>query len=63
MKRPGPRKDYTQTFPYKIAFACLSASSIYMTWTSLPSLEAWIFISSFLTMLGLTYIDIVNPDV
>tara|TARA_R110002074_G_C12203704_1_gene635581 strand:- start:200 stop:352 length:153 start_codon:yes stop_codon:yes gene_type:complete len=48
--------------PYKISFACLSASAIYMTWNSLPSLEAWAFIASFLTMLGLTYIDIVNPD-
>ena len=61
MKRPTPKQDYTQTMPYKISFACLSASAIYMTWNSLPSLEAWAFIASFLTMLSLTYIDIVNP--
>ena len=56
-------KDYTQTLAYKISFACLSSSTIYMTWTSLPSPEAWLFIASFLTMLVLTYLDVINPDV
>ena len=55
-------KDYTQTMYYKTAFSCLSASAIYMTWNSLPSLEAWTFIASFSAMLGLTYVDIINPD-
>ena len=55
-------KDYTQTLAYKISFACLSASTIYMTWTSLPSPEAWLFIASFLTMLVLTYLDVINPN-
>ena len=56
-------KDYTQTTFYKLCFACLAASAIYMTWTSLPSIEAWTFIASFSAMLCLTYIDIINPDV
>tara|TARA_R110000765_G_scaffold318569_1_gene410825 strand:+ start:158 stop:349 length:192 start_codon:yes stop_codon:yes gene_type:complete len=62
MKRPGPRKDYTQTTFYKVCFACLAASAIYMTWTSLPSPEAWVFIASFSAMLGLTYKNIINYD-
>ena len=56
------KKDYTKTLTYNIAFACLSASTIYMTWTSLPSIEAWIFILSFLTLLGLTYLEVINPN-
>jgi len=55
-------KDYTQTLTYKIAFACLSASTIYMTWNSLPSLEACLFTLSFLTLLVLTYVDVINPN-
>jgi len=56
-------KDYTQTMYYKTAFACLAASAIYMTWNSLPSAEAYLFISSFTALLVLTYLDVVNPDV
>ena len=55
-------KDYTQTMYYKTAFTFLSASAIYMTWESLPSLEAWTFILSFLTLLTLTYVDVINPN-
>jgi len=62
MKRPTPRHDYTQTLFYQTCFAVLSASAILMTWNSLPSIEAWLFVISFLTMLFLTYIDITNPD-
>ena len=55
-------KDYTETMQYKIAFACLAASNIYMTWKSIPSPEAWVFIFSFLTLLVLTYVDVINPN-
>ena len=62
MKRPTPKQDYTQTLFYQTCFAVLSASAILMVWNSLPSVEAWLFVISFLTMLFLTYIDITNPD-
>ena len=57
------KKDYTETLLYQLAFAFLSASAVYMTWNSLPSIEAWIFITSFLTLLLITYVDVINPDV
>tara|TARA_R100001509_G_scaffold143771_1_gene99706 strand:- start:230 stop:415 length:186 start_codon:yes stop_codon:yes gene_type:complete len=60
MKERKSQRDYTKTYPYRIWLTTLTASAIMMTYNSLPSLESLLFLTSFISLVYLTYQHLKN---
>ena len=52
------KPDYTNTLAYKLWFTALAASSITFVYRALPSMESFLFITSFIALIYLTLQDI-----
>ena len=52
------KPNYTDTVFYKFWFACLAASILVMTWKSIPSGAAYLFLTSFASLVFLTHLQL-----